>query len=692
MPRTRAVTTALIAATMIGMTPALAAGAAEVIPTGVVSWGGDFSRQLGDGDPNQNQPRAVPVDLSDLTDSPILEVCGGFEHSLARAADGTLYGWGSDFYGQLGQGDDLGVTEYGSPVLIETDDVIVDIDCGNKFSLAVTDAGQALAWGQNGLGQLGDGTAQDRAVPIDIPLPVGSAPVIAVSGGDEFSVALLDDGTVLTWGRNDRGQLGRGTLGGPVEERWLPVALPSTVFGGEPVVAISAGLGHSLAVTETGVLWSWGQNNDGQIGDDSTTDRTVPVRVAAPTLPDGQIFIGVAAGSFHSVALTSAGTLYAWGGNFVGAIGDGTSEQRRTPVAVSTGDGSALRGQTVTAVSAGTDYTLALTAAGRAVTWGGNDRGRLGAPSTNTVDNKSTLPTEVRRSDSAIGTQLVSAIGAGFEHAVAVTAVLVEAPLEVDQPGTAPVSRSFVFSGSGEPTATITLLAADDTVLGSAVVGADGRWSLQPSAPLPYGSATYTLRQSFPGTDDTEVDVTLTVAPAPLEVTAETDADGIVTISGTGEPGGIITVTDASGSRVAIDDGEGGTTESAVVGADGVIRLILALPLDAGPQQLSVSQAVAGVVTASVPLSVVVPAAPPIVTPPGAGTPTVPGASPSAPGVDRDPLRGSADERRGALVRTGTDLSATPFIGGAVALGVGLLFLVTGRLQARRRSAGDSAA
>ncbi len=687
MARMRVAATAVAVLAFTSLSAAPVAWAAEVVPTGVVSWGSDSSRQLGDGDPNQNQPIPVAVDLSAVGAGPIVEMCGGFEHSLALDAEGALFGWGSDFFGQLGQGDDGGVTEYGIPVAIQVPAVIVGIDCGNKHSVALTADGRVLAWGQNSSGQLGDGTTQQREIATEAVLPAGSADVIAVSGGEEFSLALLADGTVLSWGRDDRGQLGQGIVWDAAVPsgdriRPAPAVVPSSSFDGEGIVAISAGLGHSLAVTTSGAIWSWGRNNDGQLGDGSTADSNIPARVdTAAIAAAGQSVVGVTAGSFHSLALTAAGTLYSWGGNFVGALGDGTSEQRRTPVPVATGGGSALQGQTVVQVSAGTDYTLALTAAGRAVSWGGNDQGRLGAPSTNVVDNKSPLPNEVQRSGSAIGTQRVSVIGAGFEHGVAVTAVVVIAPLVVDDVGDAPVSRTFAVSGSGEPTATVALFDSDGVQLASGVVSVDGRWSLAPGN-LEYGTATYTVRQSFPETPDDEVEVELTVAPAPLVLEASADDGGIVTVTGSGEPGAVVQVADENGEQLAFDDGTGGTTESFVVGTDGVIRLVLTARQDEGQRTLVVSQSAAGAPVQEVVLTVLVPGDPPAVDPPG---PTAPGAV--APGVDRQRSPGDAldRDRRGALVRTGADVSTLWQIVGALSLGVGGTLVLLAR---RRRSVG----
>ncbi len=180
-----------------------------------------------------------------------------------------------------------------------------------------------LAWGDNYYGQVGDGTTNNyRTVPVPVGLPAG-AEVTAVAGGDAHSLAVTSAGTVLAWGRNRVGQLGDGSninRSTPVDVRLPP---------GTTVTAVAAGFNHSLALTSTGTVLAWGDNSTGQLGDGTATNRSTPVAVS---FPPGTVITAVAAGGVHSLALTSAGTVFAWGDNSSAQLGDGSTMNRSTPV------------------------------------------------------------------------------------------------------------------------------------------------------------------------------------------------------------------------------------------------------------------------------------------------------------------------------------------------------------------------
>ena len=176
-------------------------------------------------------------------------------------------------------------------------------------------------FGWNPLGQLGDGTTTDRPSPTAVS---GLGDVASVASGIYHNLALRTDGTVWAWGWNAYGQLGDGTA----TDRWKPVR----VAGLDDVISVSAGGAHSLAVKADGSVWAWGWNAVGQLGDGTTTDRHAPVPVT-------RLFTGVssvAAGTLHSLALSSGGSVHAWGWNGVGQLGDGTSMDRHSPVEVRT--------------------------------------------------------------------------------------------------------------------------------------------------------------------------------------------------------------------------------------------------------------------------------------------------------------------------------------------------------------------
>jgi alpha-tubulin suppressor-like RCC1 family protein len=212
---------------------------------------------------------------------------------------------------------------------------------------------------------------------------------VAVSGGWGHSLAIRSDGIVWAWGANWAGQLGDGT-----NSRSLA---PVVVSGLSDVVAVAAGGDHSLALKSDGTVWAWGDNYFGQLGDGSNSNRNVPVQV--PSLSD---VVAVAAGGRHSLAVKSDGTVWAWGENFFGQLGDGSNSRSPVPVAV-----SGL--SDVVAIAAGYAHSLALKSDGTVWAWGDNWSGQLG-DGTNTTRN---VPVAVS------GLTDVVAIAAGYGHSLA---------------------------------------------------------------------------------------------------------------------------------------------------------------------------------------------------------------------------------------------------------------------------------
>src|SRR5450759_1004138 len=231
--------------------------------------------------------------------------------------------------------------------------------------------GSAWAWGYNGYGQLGNGTTTNSSTPVAV---TNGTSVTAIAGGGNHSLALTSTGQVLAWGYNGHGQLGNGTT----TNSSTPVAVSLPPFG-ITVTAIAGGGLHSLARTSTGQVLAWGYNHEGELGNGTTTDSSTPVAVS---LPSGTTVTAIAGGLYHSLALTSTGQVLAWGYNGLGQLGNGTTTNSSTPVAVSLPSGT-----TVTAIDGGGDHSLALTSSGQVLAWGYNGHGELG---NGTTTNSST--------------------------------------------------------------------------------------------------------------------------------------------------------------------------------------------------------------------------------------------------------------------------------------------------------------
>ena len=233
------------------------------------------------------------------------------------------------------------------------------VAAGQSHACAVTSGGALVCWGHNNRGQLGDGTTETRLTPVAVSgLESG---VGAVFAGGEHTCALTSGGAVLCWGYNGYGQLGDGTTA----NRLTPVAVSGLASG---VVAVVVGRNHTCALTSAGAVRCWGWNGNGQLGDGTPSNRSTPVEVTGL----GSGVIAVAAGEQHTCAVTSGGAVQCWGRNSSGQLGDGTTTNRLTPVAVS-GLGSG-----VVAVVGGGLHTCAVTSGGAVLCWGWNDSGQLG--------------------------------------------------------------------------------------------------------------------------------------------------------------------------------------------------------------------------------------------------------------------------------------------------------------------------
>jgi alpha-tubulin suppressor-like RCC1 family protein len=327
----------------------------------------------------------------------------------AAAPPGSVvYGWGSNDHGQLGN-PTVG-SGPGIPVQVGLPPGarVTSVRVTCGHALALTSTGQVLAWGRNGDGELGDGsTGPDSATPVQVVLPAGTT-VKAVRAGCAYSLALTSTGTVLAWGSNQDGQLGNGTVGGSSSGTPSPVRLPD----GTIVKAISAGDNHALALTSTGRIYAWGANSKGQLGIGIFGSSTgIPIRVM---LPARTTVTSVSAGSDFSLAMTANGRALSWGINFSGQLGNGrTGSGTDHPVRVELPKGTRVRG-----LIAGCAHTLALTATGKVLAWGLNQAGQLGNGARLTAGGHQDTPVKVRLPKRTT----VRAVSAGCEHSLALTA------------------------------------------------------------------------------------------------------------------------------------------------------------------------------------------------------------------------------------------------------------------------------
>jgi alpha-tubulin suppressor-like RCC1 family protein len=363
----------------VGPAPTIAAGyqhTCAVLNDGSARcWGWNDYGQLGDGTSGTN--RLTPVTVSGLSNA--VAISAANSHTCAVLRDGTAWCWGDNVVGQLGNNS---TTPSNTPVQVSGLSNAVAIAAGYYHSCALLSDGTAHCWGQNTLGQLGDGTTTERHTPVDV-CASGSGPgcsggaalhgVVAISAGDWHTCALLSDGTARCWGYNNDGQLGNGTT---TED---PNPTPVAVSGLSNAVAIDAGgysgTGHTCALLGNGTARCWGWNHYGQLGNNSTTDSPTPVAVSGLTNA-----VAVSAGGSHTCALLGNGTARCWGWNGNGQLGNGTTGGYSTTPSTVSGLTGAV------AISAGSLHTCALLPDGTPGCWGYNTNGQLGDGSTTDSD------------------------------------------------------------------------------------------------------------------------------------------------------------------------------------------------------------------------------------------------------------------------------------------------------------------
>jgi cysteine-rich repeat protein len=371
---------------------------AHMSTNGAKCWGRNSGGQLGDW---TTTDRSVPDDVWGGIVG-VIDISAGGYHSCALMDTGGVMCWGSNSYGQIGDGTTTGRL---TPVDVSgLTSGVMAVSAGGSHTCALTTSGGVKCWGQNDNGQLGDGTTTQQTTPVDVSgLTSG---VTAISAGGTHTCALMTGGGVKCWGYNNQGQLGDGTYA----RSSIPVDVSGLTSG---VSAVSLGYYYTCALTTGGGVKCWGDNSVGQLGDGTNTDRNTPVDVTG--LASG--VTKVSAGGGHACVVTSGGGVKCWGDNTYGELGDRTTVQRTSPVDVvslSSGVADLDAGGYAYYSSTGTNggHTCALLAAGSLECWGRNDSGQLGDATTITR----TAPVDV--TGLAVG---MSDVSVGGNHACALT-------------------------------------------------------------------------------------------------------------------------------------------------------------------------------------------------------------------------------------------------------------------------------
>ena len=325
------------------------------------NWGTNTFGNIGD---NTVIQRSIPV-TTFSGGANWKQVSTGQYHTTAIKTDGTLWGWGTGTQGQLG---DNATVNRSTPVTTFAGGTNwKQVACGGNHTVAIKTDGTIWGWGRNYNGQLGDNTISQRNTPVTTF--VGGTNWKQVACSSYFSIsstsAIKTDGTLWVWGSNINGQLGDNTT----TQRITPV---TTFLGGTNWKQVACGFFHTTAIKTDGTLWTWGRNIEGQLGDNTVTQKNT----AVTTFAGGNNWKQVASGGYSNAAIKTDGTLWTWGRNNTGQLGDNTSGiNRSTPVTTFAGGTNwKLVGTSYATISVKTDGTLWV--------WGANNSAQLGINNT----------------------------------------------------------------------------------------------------------------------------------------------------------------------------------------------------------------------------------------------------------------------------------------------------------------------
>lgn len=335
--------------------------------------------------------RLTPVRVGGLT-AGASSIAANGEHTCVLTAVGGVKCWGMNYFGQLGNDSTVGAS---LPVDVHTlASGVTAIAAGYYHNCALMQTGAVMCWGRNESGQLGDNSGIDQPIPVNVTGFASGA--VAIAAGNAHTCALDSAGGVKCWGNNDSGQLGNDS----VISSPTPVDVTGLASG---VTAIFAGGVETCAITAAGGIKCWGANSYGQLGDHTLINRLTPVDVSG--IASGAVAISV--GGAHACAITAGSALKCWGWNMEGQIGDSTLSDQSTPVDVPDLSGDVI------AVATGFSHSCAVTTAGRVRCWGLNYFGQLG--------NNDTSRRWTPKSVQGLGDG-VKEIAAGLESTCALTA------------------------------------------------------------------------------------------------------------------------------------------------------------------------------------------------------------------------------------------------------------------------------
>lgn len=347
-------------------------------------WGNNDRGQLGiENITSQLSPIDITASLNLNNEEIIQSISLGQRHTGIFTTSNRIFVWGWNLYGHLGDGkrtsQNLPV-EITDKFVFDSEEFIEKIDFGYTHSALITSLGKVYIWGNNSSAQLGNGTIDNSAVPINITsffTLEDEERIVDISLGYVHSLALSSTGRIFGWGNNANGQIGDGT--NELHTRPLEINEFFNLNTNEKIIKISAGEFHSAAITSQGRLFTWGKNNYGQIGNNNLVKQLLPQDITSSfALTDNDIFAYVTLGDSYSIAVTESKRIFIWGSLTDGFV---TPEEGGDNFLVPyelTNDIELSPSERFISVSSGGEHTALITSKGRTLIWGMNQSGQLG--------------------------------------------------------------------------------------------------------------------------------------------------------------------------------------------------------------------------------------------------------------------------------------------------------------------------
>jgi len=382
----------------------------------VFTWGYNNNGQLGNKTfVHSSLPIEIITNFNLQTNETINDVIAGFDFSFAITSTKQVYAWGNNLYGQFGNSTTSSrLTPEES--LLEFQGELEKVITGGDHSFGITSTKRVFSWGYNAYGQLGDGLTTNRYIPIEITSRFGlliGETIMDISVGDVHTFAITSYRRVFAWGNNDYCQLGDGTN----IQRASPVTISFDLAIDDMIIKIITHKLHSFAITKNGKVFSWGANYNGQLGNGNNLLTMIPTEITTNfDLSQGEKITKIVLGKFYSLAISSSNRVFSWGYNQHGQLGDGSFEKRNLPLDI-TGNFNLNIGETIIDLSAANNHSLAVSSTGRVFSWGFNQYGRLGD---GTYQNKNT-PVDITEEFDLSSNETITKVLAGEHHSLALS-------------------------------------------------------------------------------------------------------------------------------------------------------------------------------------------------------------------------------------------------------------------------------